>query len=75
MVGTVKFVRRGMAAIETADGDYSIIESDYFEVGDAVSWCQSTPLGSNSVDVNGRPVLVYFQNHHIAAADVLLHLH
>ena len=60
---------RGMAAILTEDGDYSILEmlGDEVESGDSISWQGSYPLGSETITnhTQGRTMSVYFQNHSV----------
>ena len=58
---------RGMVALETNDGDYSIIEllGDEVEMGDELQWKADHPLGSETIRnvTQGATIEVYFQNH------------
>lgn len=72
MTGSVVAVnpRRGMVAVLTEDGDYSIIEmlgDGLPDIGDPISWRGSTPLGGEIVRnlTQGQSYDVYFQNHHV----------
>lgn len=73
MKGTVKFINpnRGMVAILTENGDYSVFEllsGDSVEVGDSVSWSDDTALGSEMLSNHSQRSRyeVYFQNHHVS---------
>lgn len=77
MLGRVALVnpRRGMVAVLTEDGDYSIIEmlgDDPPEIGDTISWGDDTALGSETVEnrTSGEAYDVYFQNHWVSAGQV-----
>lgn len=60
---------RGMAAVLTEDGEYSILEmlGDEVEMGDQISWSGHYPLGSETIanHTQGRKMSVYFQNHSV----------
>lgn len=75
MKGTVKFIneQRGMVAVLTEDGDYSIFElvsGDSVEVGDQVRWEDDTALGHEVLsNLSQRSKFeVYSQNHHVSQA-------
>lgn len=76
MKGTVQQInqRRGMVAVLTENGDFSIFElfGDDVRIGDAVSWDGSTPLGSEQVanHTQGRQFDAYFQNHHVSQSQL-----
>jgi hypothetical protein len=59
--------QRGMVAVLTEDGEYSIIElmGDEVEVGDALQWEGHYPLGGETIRnlTQGMPMHVFFQNH------------
>jgi hypothetical protein len=59
--------QRGMVAVLTEDGEYSIIEllGDEMEVGDQLQWNGDYPLGSETIKnlTQGTRLEVYFQNH------------
>jgi len=59
--------QRGMVAIETDDGDYSIIEllGDDVEEGDELRWKGDHPLGGETIRnvTQAESIEVYFQNH------------
>lgn len=69
MKGSVAHInhQRGMVAVETEDGDYSIIEllGDDVEVGDELRWRSDHPLGSETIRNISQAVdmEVFFQNH------------
>ena len=72
MTGSVAAVnpKRGMVAVLTDEGAYSIIEmlgDDPPDIGDRIRWRDSTPLGSETVRnlTRGQTYEVYFQNHHV----------
>lgn len=72
MKGTVYQInqRRSMVAVLTENDDFSIFElfGDDVQIGDAVSWNGSTPLGGGRVanHTQGRQFDVYFQNHYVS---------
>lgn len=76
MKGTVKHINqtRGMVAVLTEEGSYSVFEllGDEVEVGDAVSWKGSTPLGGEDVmnHTRRKSIHVYFQNHYVPPAQL-----
>ncbi len=59
--------QRGMVAVETDDGDYSIIEllGDGIREGDELQWNGDFPLGGETIRnvTKGNSIKVYFQNH------------
>ena len=60
--------RRGMVAVLTENGDFSIFEmlgDDNFEKGDEVFWKNDTALGSEKIRnaTKGETMEVFFQNH------------
>ncbi len=59
--------QRGMAAVQTEDGEFSIIEllGDPMEVGDVLSWEGDYPLGGEEIwnVTQEMTVDVFFQNH------------
>jgi hypothetical protein len=59
--------RRGLVAVLTEDGDYSIIEllGDDLDVGDEVAWHADSPLGGETINnmTQGVKMEVFFQNH------------
>lgn len=62
--------RRGMVAVKTENGDYSIFEllgSDEINVGDHVGWNEDTVLGDATLENKTQKTSfqVYFQNHHV----------
>ena len=69
MKGEVSHInqRRGMVAVLTDDGEYSVIEllGDDVERGDTLQWNGDYPLGGGTVQdlTQGVTVDVYFQNH------------
>jgi hypothetical protein len=69
MKGEVVHIHRqkGMIAVITEKGDFSIIEllGDVVEVGDQLQWHGDYPLGSEQVRnlTHGCQISVYFQNH------------
>lgn len=72
MKGTVHYInhQRGMVAVLTEEGSYSIFElmgGDTVEVGDQVSWQNDTALGSENLSnrTQGERYEVYFQNHYV----------
>lgn len=59
---------RGMVAILTVNGDYSVFElmgNDDLEINDEVFWRDDTALGSETIKniTKGIEMEVYFQNH------------
>jgi hypothetical protein len=66
MKGTVKRINQtlGMVAVLTL--------GDEVEVGDAVRWKGSTPLGSEDVmnHTRRKSIHVYFQDHHVPPAQL-----
>jgi hypothetical protein len=76
MRGTVQHINpvRGMVAVLTDDGDYSIVEliGDEVEIGDVVSWTGDTPLGGDTLvnHTRNEKLDVYFQNHHVTSAQL-----
>lgn len=72
MKGTISNInkRRGMVAVKTIEGSYSIFEllsNDEVEVGDQVEWAEDTVLGDATLknQTQGTSFEVYFQNHHV----------
>jgi hypothetical protein len=70
MKGTIYKINkpRGMVAVRTEDGDFSIFEllgADPIETGDQVSWRPDTSSGSTPLNniTQGEAYLVCFQNH------------
>ena len=61
--------QRGMVAVLTEDGDYSIIEllGEDIDEGDDLKWNESFPLGGESIKnlTQGTVIEVYFQNHSV----------
>jgi len=59
--------QRGMVAVLTDDGEYSIIEllGDDVEVGDVLRWNGDYPLGGEMIKnlTQGISMEVFFQNH------------
>ncbi len=59
--------QRGMVAVLTNDGEYSIIEllGDDIEVGDVLQWNGDYPLGGEAIKnvTQGMTIEVFFQNH------------
>jgi hypothetical protein len=75
--GTVKGInaRRGMVAIKTDDGGYTIIElSGHFEIrlGDRMGWANDYGLGGETYTnlTSGGSARVYVQNHDVPDAQV-----
>lgn len=73
MKGIVDYIneQRGMVAVLTDDGDYSIIEilgSGGFDLGDEVSWAEHMPLGGGTVMnlTRGGSCSVFFQDHWVS---------
>ena len=58
---------RGMVAVLTDDGEYSIIElsGDSVEVGDVLQWNGDYPVGGEEIRnlTQGTTMDVFFQNH------------
>jgi hypothetical protein len=72
MKGIIKRINasRGMVAVFTEDGSYSVFEllgGDSVEIGDVVSWKNSTGLGGEKITNHsqGQQFEVYFQNHYV----------
>ncbi len=61
--------QRGMVAVLTNDGEYSIIEllGDDVEVGDALRWNGDFPLGGETIKnlMRGTTMEVFFQNQRV----------
>lgn len=62
--------QRGMVAIKTENGDYSIFEllsNDKVVIGDQVEWTDDTSLGDTTLKnkTQGIAFIVYFQNHNV----------
>jgi hypothetical protein len=62
---------RGMVAVATEAGDFSIFEltgGDSVAIDDVVRWNGDTPLGGATLvnDTQGERFEVYFQNHHVS---------
>jgi len=59
--------QRGMVAVETEDGEFSVFEllGDEVEVGDVVRWQGDHPLGGETIRnlTQGETIDVFFQNH------------
>ena len=71
MKGTVQQINhvRGMVAVLTVEGEFSIVELLGDElVGDVVSWKGDTPLGGDVLvnHTRGETFDVFFQNHHVS---------
>jgi len=73
MKGTVHEINwtRGMVAVLTEDGDFSIFEllgGDPIEKGDEVHWENATGLGAEMLTnvTQGKSYEFYFQNHHVS---------
>ena len=70
-----KNMKRGMVAIRTEGGDYSVFELLSYEdvqIGDPVSWRNDKGLG-HEVLFNRRTAIkieVYFQNHEVAKSNL-----
>lgn len=66
--------QRGMVAVLTDDGDYSIIEllGEDVEVGDALRWNGDDPLGGETIRnlTQGMAMEVFFQNHYVSKTDL-----
>lgn len=72
MKGVIKHINasRGMVAVLTEDGNYSIFEllgSDSLEIGDVVSWKNDTDLDGEKIinHTKNKRFEVYFQNHNV----------
>jgi hypothetical protein len=72
MKGTVYEINvtRGMVAVLTEDGDFSVFEllgGDPVEKGDVVHWANDTALGGEILtnDSQMETYEVFFQNHHV----------
>lgn len=69
MRGTVVHIhhQRGMVAVQTDDGDYTIVEllGDDIEEGDELIWSDDYPLGGAPMRnlTQGTKIEVFFQNH------------
>ncbi len=59
--------QRGMVAVETEDGEYSVFEllGDEVEIDDVVRWQDDHPLGGETIRnlTQGGTIDVFFQNH------------
>lgn len=66
--------RRGMVAVLTDAGDYSILEllGDEVEVSDQLEWQTDHPLGSESVlnRSKAKAISVFFQNHGVGKSQL-----
>ena len=66
--------QRGMVAVETETGEYSVFElmGDDVEVGDEVVWNDDYPLGSEEIRnvTQGEVIEVFFQNHCVPKAQL-----
>ena len=74
MVATVN-PTRGMVAVLTNDGDYSILEmlgDDPPEIGDRFRWQGDSPLGGETVENLTQNITyeVFFQNHQVGRPQV-----
>lgn len=72
MKGVIKHINasRGMVAVLTEDGSYSVFEllgGDSVELGDVVSWKDDTALGGEQITnhTQNEQFEVYFQNHYV----------
>lgn len=72
MKGVIKHINsaRGMVAVLTDDGSYSVFEllgGDSVEIGDVVSWNNDTGLGGEEITnhTQGERFEVFFQNHYV----------
>ena len=71
MRGTVKYINphRGMVAVQTEDGEYSVFESlgGDFEINDEVSWDAHNPLGGETITNHTQQmcICVSFENHYV----------
>lgn len=71
MRGMVRYINphRGMVAVQTADGDFSVFESlgGDFDIGDEVSWNAYNPLGGDEVTNHTQQtsISVFFENHNV----------
>jgi hypothetical protein len=67
-------VARGMVAVHTEAGDYSVFEvfGDEMEIGDWVTWNGVSPLGHEILRnlTQGQDLQVYFQNHHVSKGNL-----
>lgn len=77
MKGKIKYINpnRGMVAVLTEDGHYSIFEllgGDTVEEGDVVSWIDDTALGGEMLTnhTQGERFEVYFQNHYVLTSQL-----
>ena len=77
MRGTISRInpRRGMFAIQTDSGDFSVFENignEEFEIGDEVSWRNDTGMGSEQLTnhTKNRTCDVYFQNHWVSKSNL-----
>ena len=73
MKGTIQEInqRRGMVAVLTENGDFSIFEltsEEPLEIGDAIEWKDDTSLGHTEINnlTQNRQFEVYFQNHWVS---------
>ena len=66
--------QRGMVAVLTEDGEYSIIElfGDEMEIGDQLQWNGDFPLGSETIRnlTQKCQMKVYFQNHGVPESEL-----
>lgn len=81
MIGRVAGVNaaRGMVAVLTERGDYSIFEmlgDDPPEVGDEIRWDDDTPLGGETIHNITQHIEydVFFQNHHVSKSSLRVQL-
>ena len=72
MKGVIKHINapRGMVAVLTEDGSYSVFEllgGNSIEIGDVVSWKNDTGLGGEQITnhTQNERFEVYFQNHYV----------
>ena len=76
MNGTVIDINqpRRMVALETEDGEYSIIEllGDDVDIGDILQWADENPLGGETIKnlTQGEMIDVYFQNHSVPRSEL-----
>ncbi len=65
---------RGMAAVLTEEGEYSIIEmiGDEVAIGDKLIWTGNYPMGAETVsnESQRRSMRVCFQNHWVQKSNV-----
>lgn len=77
MKGIIKHINpnRGMVAVLTDEGQYSIFEllgGDTVDLGDVVSWRDDTALGGELLTnhTQGERFEVYFQNHYVLTSQL-----